>query len=38
MNRTCVVAQGTLVTFSLLCRQSYYDRENIYNIEIVKTL
>ena len=33
MNYTCVVAQGTLVTFHLLRSQA-----NIYNIEIVKTL
>ena len=33
MNSTCVVAQGTLVTFYLLRSQA-----NIYNVEIVKTL
>ena len=38
MNCTCVLAGGTLITFSLLCRHGYNDRANIYNIEIVKTL
>ena len=33
MDKTCVVAQSTLVTFNLLSIQA-----NIYNVEIVKTL